>query len=174
MNAQRGNAIVALRVLVIVVSLVMAASVGAQAETAVTVLYVDKTVLVERTLEDPTDLWVVPRDLTRINGFELKPEGACIDALCIPINQTDDSDIVITRKGQKWFSLTAFARKLNQAYVVDRAHAIWSFSAVPITRTAFVDYAMAADFELPDRRGRPVRLSDFRGKKVLLLTWASW
>ena len=27
---------------------------------------------------------------------------------------------------------------------------------------------------MPDRKGRPVRLSQVRGKKVLLGTWASW
>ena len=27
---------------------------------------------------------------------------------------------------------------------------------------------------LEDREGKTVRLQDFRGKKVLLLTWASW
>ena len=32
----------------------------------------------------------------------------------------------------------------------------------------------APDFELKDRDGNVVRLSDFRGKKVLLVTWASW
>jgi peroxiredoxin len=33
---------------------------------------------------------------------------------------------------------------------------------------------MAPDFSVPDRKGRPVRLSQFLGKKVLLVTWASW
>jgi peroxiredoxin len=33
---------------------------------------------------------------------------------------------------------------------------------------------VAPDVTVPDRRGRPVHLSDFRGKKVLLVTWASW
>jgi peroxiredoxin len=32
----------------------------------------------------------------------------------------------------------------------------------------------APDFTLPDLQGKPHRLSDFRGKKVLLVTWASW
>jgi cytochrome oxidase Cu insertion factor (SCO1/SenC/PrrC family) len=33
---------------------------------------------------------------------------------------------------------------------------------------------VAPDVTVPDRRGRPVHLKDFRGKKVLLVTWASW
>ena len=32
----------------------------------------------------------------------------------------------------------------------------------------------APDFELKDQHGKRVRLSQFRGKKVLLVTWASW
>jgi peroxiredoxin len=32
----------------------------------------------------------------------------------------------------------------------------------------------APDFKLPDINGKPHSLSDFRGKKVFLVTWASW
>mgnify|MGYP000533657308 FL=1 len=45
---------------------------------------------------------------------------------------------------------------------------------MPVKRQSFIRGGMAPDFELNDREGNPVRLSDFRGKKVLLLTWASW
>ncbi len=30
------------------------------------------------------------------------------------------------------------------------------------------------DFELPSLDGRPVKLSDYRGKKLLVFMWASW
>ena len=32
----------------------------------------------------------------------------------------------------------------------------------------------APDFSLPDRTGRRHSLSEHRGKKVLLVSWASW
>jgi len=45
---------------------------------------------------------------------------------------------------------------------------------MPVLRSAFVNSRIAPDFAVPDRKGRVVHLSDFRGKKVLIVTWASW
>ncbi len=146
---------------------------GAAAEP-VTVLYDDQVIEVERTLADPNDLWVVPADLPRVNGFELKPEGACLDELCVPVLQDRDSEMFVTRAGQPWLNVTALARRLDQAYVADHDHRVWSFGEIPVTRNGFLRSAMAPDFELPNREGELVRLSDFRGKKVLIITWASW
>lgn len=36
------------------------------------------------------------------------------------------------------------------------------------------DKYMAPDFSLPNREGKPIRLSDFKGKLVLVDFWASW
>lgn len=140
----------------------------------VTVLFQDEAVEVERTLADPSDLWVESADLPKVNGFVLKPEGACLDELCIPVDQGEGSDVVVRRGEETWFSLTGFARKVGQSFVADPERRVWSFAAVPAARSSFVDQAYAPDFVLADRRGNPVRLSDFRGKKVLLVTWASW
>jgi hypothetical protein len=147
---------------------------GTQAGSRATVLYQDRVVEVERTLADPNDLWIVPQDLPRINDFVLKPEGACLEELCIPVRQDRDSEMFVTRAGQGWFNASELARRLQQAFVVDREHAVWSFGNIPVARNAFLQSAMAPDFALPDRSGKLVRLSDFRGKKVLLITWASW
>lgn len=146
---------------------------GAGAEP-VTVLYDDRVVEVERTLPDADDLWVMPADLPRVNGFELKPEGACLDELCVPVRQDRDSELFVSRAGQGWFNVTGLARRLQQAYAVDHDHRVWSLGQIPVTRTRFLNAAMAPDFELPNREGELVRLSDFRGKKVLVVTWASW
>lgn len=140
----------------------------------VTVLFGDRTVEIHRTLADPNDLWVVPADLPRVNGFELKPEGACLDELCVPVLQDRDSAMFVTRSDLAWFNVAELARTLEQSFVADHDHRVWSFGEIPVTRTRFLRSAMAPDFALPNREGELVRLSDFRGKKVLIVTWASW
>lgn len=125
-------------------------------------------------LPDVDDLWVSAADFTRINGFTIKPEGACYEDLCIPLRQEDDHELFVRRDGQAWFNASGFAEKVEQAFVVDRDAGVWSFGLVPSTRKSFLKSAVAPEFELTDRDGEQVRLSDFRGKKVLILTWASW
>ncbi|MSQ42167.1 MAG: redoxin domain-containing protein [Dehalococcoidia bacterium] len=63
---------------------------------------------------------------------------------------------------------------MGQAVAHDDATACWYFGA-PLrdTQTRMLTLA-APDFELPDLQGRTHRLSDHRGKKVFLLSWASW
>ncbi|MYI75435.1 MAG: redoxin domain-containing protein [Acidobacteria bacterium] len=161
------------RVLIGVAAAVILPAAGAMAEP-VTVLFDDRVTEVERTLPDADDLWVMPVDLPRVNGFELKPEGACLDELCVPVRQDRDSELFVTRGGQGWFNVTGLARRLEQAYAVDHDHRVWSLGQIPVTRTRFLNAAVAPDFELPNRDGELVRLSDFRGKKVLVVTWASW
>lgn len=139
-----------------------------------TVLYNDQTFAIEEVLASPNELWVSPADLTRINGFVLKPEGACLDDLCIPIAQNADSDLFVRREGKSWISLTELARKIQQPFVHDADAAAWSFGAMPLVRRSFLESAIAPDFALTDRNGKTVRLSDFRGKKVMIVTWASW
>jgi hypothetical protein len=139
-----------------------------------TVLYHDDAIQVERTLPDPTDLWVTAVDLPRVNGFVLKPEGACLDELCVPIRQDRDSDLFVRRDDDRWVCVSKLADRLGQRYAVDREARVWSFGEVPATRRAFLEQGMAPDFTLPNLEGAPVRLSDLRGRKVMLLTWASW
>src|ERR1044072_8785997 len=106
---------------------------GDQAGRA-TVLYKDRIVDVARTLNDANDLWVVPEDLPRINDFVLKPEGACLEELCIPVRQDRESEMFVKRGGQGWFNVTALARRLQQEFVVDREHGVWRFGNMPASR----------------------------------------
>jgi hypothetical protein len=140
-----------------------AAAFAATSATA-TVLYNDHATKLDYIRPDAKDLWVRAADLPSINEFELKPEGACRADMCIPAAKN--------LKSGEWFNLSGFARKLGQTVVTDSG--VWSFGEIPVVRGNFYNSRMAPDFAAPDRKGRVVHLSDFRGKKVLVVTWASW
>ena len=136
---------------------------------AATVLYDDRTISVSPVRADPKDsaaLWVRKRDLSRLNDFEIKPQGACRADICIPITKQ-------MVRGD-YFNVSAFARKIQQAAVVDPVARVWSFGEIQVLGGNFRNGRVAPDVTIPDRAGRPVRLASFRGKKVLLVTWASW
>src|SRR2546428_3882430 len=115
-----------------------------------TVLYDDRSIALDQVGPDPTHspdvLWVRKTDLPRINDFVLKPQGACRADLCIPVSKD------MTRGA--YFNLTAFARKVGQAVVVDRGARVWSFGEIPVLRGQFVNSRLAPDFAVPDRKGR--------------------
>lgn len=131
-----------------------------------TVLYDGRAVVLSRATADKDALWIQQADLPSINGFELKPQGACREEICIPIPRP-------MLRGAR-FNLTAFAERIGQRVVADPAARVWSFGEIPVVRGAFLESRVAPEFSVPDRKGRPVRLSRFRGKKVLVVTWASW
>ena len=143
---------------------------AAQPSPAATVLYDDRAVALDRVGLDPARdagaLWIRTHDLPRVNGFELKPQGACRADLCIPI-PTDMA------RGE-YFNLTAFARKVGQPVVAEPAARVWSFGEMQVLGGGIASSRVAPDFAVPDRLGRPVHLAGFRGKKALVVTWASW
>jgi hypothetical protein len=142
---------------------------AAAVSPAATVLYDDRVARLERVGSDPAHagaLWIRKRDLPRVNGFALKPQGACRADLCIPIPK----DMV---RGD-YFNLTAFARKAGQPVVAEPDARVWSFGEMQALGGGLASSRIAPDFAVPDRLGRPVHLAGFRGRKALVVTWASW
>jgi peroxiredoxin len=119
-------------------------------------------------------LWVSAAELRRMSGFELKPQGLCLAEICVPLRPDADPALVERRGEELRVDAAELARRLRQPYARDDERRVWSFAPVPVTLRPFLDAARAPDFELQDRGGRTRRLSEFRGKKVVLVTWASW
>lgn len=118
------------------------------------------------------DLWITLADLKRATKFVVKPQGICRDQLCFPIPRARRAAFLSKQKTSTWFNLSEFARLLRQpiAHEAD----VWFFGPRPDEQNSYIGSLVAPNFTLPDRHGKPHSLADFRGKKVLLLTWASW
>ena len=134
-----------------------------------TVLYQGKATVLSD-IGSGDGLLINPKDLQEINGFEVKPEGACFEDLCIPLNDR----LLVDQSGRQWFDLAAFADMLDQPYVADQQANVWSFAEIPAKRENTLVNAMAPDFELTDRSGNVLKLADLKGKKALIVTWSSW
>jgi len=139
-----------------------------------TILYQDRATSISRAETTEEDLWLSLPDLASSTGWELKPEGVCHDEICIPIPADKSYALLREEGGESLFNFAEFARFLKQAYAHDATHNVWSFVAPAEEWRSQLSTPMAPDFNLPDLDGNLHSLSDFRGKKVFLLCWASW
>jgi len=141
-----------------------------------TVVYDDKATEVEAQ-EENEQLWITTSDLTRATRFEVKPQGVCRDELCFPLPKARQQEFLRGNqskgKGGTWFNLGAFAALVQQPVAHDAATSTWYFGLRSDQRQTLTSLR-APDFTLPDMEGKAHSLSDFHGKKVLLVTWASW
>jgi len=122
---------------------------------------------------DAGELWIESCNLSRATHFDLKPQGLCRGELCYPLPPKNQVEFLREEAGGNWFNLTAFARHTGQAVAHDAKHSTWYFGVRP-DQTHQLSSLEAPDFTLPDIDGKLHSLSDFRGKKVFLVTWASW
>lgn len=142
-------------------------------ETRATVVYDDVVTQVSAASENPAELWISTGDLTRATRFELKPQGVCRDELCFPVPKARSQEFVRKNSGVTSFNLLAFAQLVNQPVAHDDALSMWYFGLRADQRQGLTS-RQAPNFTLPDMAGKTHSLADFRGKKVLLVTWASW
>ena len=115
-------------------------------------------------------LWLSGDDLKRVSGFEFKPQGFCKGDVCVPIPEARKSELVEDGR----YNLAALANLLGQPLVTDDEHRAWSFGEAAAERKRILTSLDAPDFSLPDLDGKVHSLSQYRGKKVLLVSWASW
>ena len=139
-----------------------------------TVVYDGKSTAIEKRLPAADQLWLTLPDLTNASGFVLKPQGACLDEMCVPIPKAKRAAFVRKQNGAVWFNLSELAKTLHQPTLHDDKQDVWMFGARPDSQMKFINTLEAPNFTLTDWKGTQRSLSDFRGKKVFLITWASW
>jgi len=139
---------------------------------AATIIYDDQTSHVPAASAEGDDLWMPVQDLRAATGWELKPQGACLGELCVPISREREASLV--RADRTWFNIAGFARVLGRPVVRDDATNVWVFGTAAADRQRDLLSLEAPDFRLPDLDGRMHTISEHRGKKIFLYAWASW
>jgi len=113
-------------------------------------------------------VWVAPDAVARATGWQLKPEGLCRESVCVPVR--DRAALV----GESGIDLAAFATALGRPLALDLAEGAAALGTAAADRSAALTSLEAPDFSLPDLAGRRHTLSEHRGKKALLIAYASW
>jgi hypothetical protein len=140
-----------------------------------TVLLPGESVVVEAVEAEGEDLWLDPPALARCGGWEVKPEGLCRGAHCVPVPPGQAGRALVDAGGARpTVNLTALARHMGQPVAASPEDGIWSIGEAAEDAADRLLSLEAPDFTLPDMDGKPHTLSAFRGRKVFLLAWASW
>lgn len=111
-------------------------------------------------------LWMSPADAETVTGWILKPEGMCRAEACV--------SLPASAVGTNEVDIAAFWTKLGGPVIASDQRDVWALGAPADERNAALEGLAAPDFTLPDVNGVPRSLSQLRGKKVFLATWASW
>ena len=107
-------------------------------------------------------LLIDPAELARRTGWQIKPEGACKDEICVPLPAMSAQGV----------DARILAERLNMPLLHDEKHDLWALG--PESGGRILNSAVAPEIVLPDLAGQPFALSSLRGQKVLLVAWASW
>jgi hypothetical protein len=105
-------------------------------------------------------------DVERALGWKLAPEGLCRGDVCVPVR----ADLA----AGGGLDLEVLAETLGLPLALDREERAAALGTGAAQRRRALASLEAPDFELPDLSGRLHRLSDQRGRKVLLIAYASW
>ena len=101
-------------------------------------------------------------DLGRRTGWQIKPQGACKGNRCVPLPAAAGGRV----------DARLLAERLGMPLVRDEPSGLWCLG--PEAGGRALSDVQAPDLVLPDVRGREFRLRSLRGRKVLLVAWASW
>jgi len=105
---------------------------------------------------------------SRVTGWQLNDAGLCRGERCVPV-----------RNRAAWVhgeavDLRAATELLEMPLEVDAEDRVAALGESAAERSRALSSLDAPDFTLPDLGGMPRSLSEFRGRKVLLLAFSSW
>jgi hypothetical protein len=111
-------------------------------------------------------LQLTAEEFERHTGWQIKPEGACKGQSCVPLPSLE-------RDAEGLIELTVVAQRLGMPIARDEAHGQFALGPRSGDRRV-LDSARMPDLVLSDFNGKPFDFVNLRGRRVVLITWASW
>ena len=106
-----------------------------ESDMAIDIIYAGRVSEIGGAKAEGDNLWLSNADLTSASGWELKPHGACMGDVCIPIPPAHAPEFV--RDSGREFNLAALARHLGQpSYTMTKTRC--GISAKPPRRAALL------------------------------------
>ncbi len=99
-------------------------------------------------------------------GWVVKPEGACKGDVCVPLPASPSTGPALDAR--------LLSECLGMALATDKATNLWALGPETAINGRVLTSVVAPDISLPDLDGNLFRLADLRGRKVVLVSWASW
>ena len=97
-------------------------------------------------------------------GWVAKPEGLCKGEVCVPAPGVD--------RGDGTLDVEVLQQRLHMPLVHDEVHGLYALG--PESGGQSLTTARAPDLTLPDLDGSAFSLSSLRGRKIIMVAWASW
>ncbi len=98
-------------------------------------------------------------------GWEIKPEGACRDEICVPLPGVEP-------RPDGTIDVRAFAERMGMPIADDEQHGLWALG--PRAGGSVLTSETAPEIVLDDFGSNAFDVATLRGRKVLLVAWASW
>jgi hypothetical protein len=97
-------------------------------------------------------------------GWVAKPEGLCKGDVCVPAPGVD--------RGDGTLDVRVLEERLRMPLVHDEVHGLYALG--PESGGQSLTTARAPDLTLPQLDGSPFSLNSLRGRKIVMVAWASW
>ena len=117
-----------------------------------------------RGTSEGTRVMLDPASLAELTGWELKPEGLCRGAMCVPAG---DPDLFVDGA----IDAARFAAALGRPAVVDANSGVVAIGEPSSNRRGPIEAGVAPDFSLPQLEGGSFTFSSLGRRKKLLLAW---
>ena len=112
-----------------------------------------------------SSLRVPAGEFAATTGWDAKPQGMCRGEVCVPAPGALENGIV---------NVESAAERLGMPVVHDSTHGVWSLGAATATGRTLATAVAQFPSSLIDAMGRGFDFASLRGRRIIMIAWASW